>query len=327
MTSVAGNPPPERRSVEGLYCTLPIELLNVLEPLLTPEQIYSESSQSAVADDHTQRVGTWNGKAILYGLLRRSELRRLNINEALIQELGWEGTPAQIRRKLAIGDERSKRMHEIAKGFAGWLMATPAFLTEHEELLDRYREETSEHGLPSIAMVSNQSLDGNAPGSPLSEFVADLHRFLLRWRLSALAAPNLPVPLQPMVPAAPILMQGPLSQVGRVFYFPDTFPIPSRDLLREVLDDALRADPQEHLREWTALIARDNAAKKTINRFGRLFELQHYCRVLHEQHCAALTRNVGRLKAAFAQYFEVTPETIHADFGFLRRRLCDRWLL
>ena len=252
------------------------------------------------------------------------------IDAKFIKELGWDLNQAQVLFRLSVADKRSAWAHEVAKGFTGWLMTTPQFLTEQDELVRLHRKSIAKWGMPSLGRavmrVTERAKKASVPRG-LRAFCNSCEAFLLRWRLSELAAPDLPVPLQPMTPVpAPIFAMGPMNTVGGIFYFPDTFPIPSRDVLRGVLDDALRNHPPEHLASWTALIARGNSAKNQIARFGRLFEIQHYCRILQERHRIALHRNLGKLEGALADYFGVSAKAIRADFQFLRKRLGPDWM-
>ena len=69
-----------------------------------------------------------------------------------------------------------------------------------------------------------------------------------------------------------------------------------------------------------------NPAKNKIPRFGRVFELQHYCRILHERHAQAIHRRLGDLEFALASFMGVSPETIHRDLLFIRDRLGEDWM-
>jgi hypothetical protein len=237
----------------------------------------------------------------------------------------------QARRTLRIGETRSKRFHDVAKGYAGWLMTHRPFLGEHDQLQTRFHEAIKQWGLPYLGRATTGSVPDEIkiPATPaLRELCDALIAFFVHWRLSGLAAPNLPGPLQPMTPVpAPFLAMGPMNQAGGLFFFPDTFPIPSRDELRGIFDESLRSGAPEHLAQWVALIARGNTAKNQITRFGRLLELQHYVRILHERHASAVHRRIGQLKGALAKFIGVDEATIHGDLLFVARRLGPDWML
>jgi hypothetical protein len=104
-------------------------------------------------------------------------------------------------------------------------------------------------------------------------------------------------------------------------------PIPSRDQLRGLLDDALHGgDPPDHLAEWFDVIRAGNTARNRLDRFGRLFEVQHYLRILQQRHPTVLPGNMGRIELAVGQSLGLSAESIHADLIEIRRRLGDAWL-
>jgi hypothetical protein len=116
-----------------------------------------------------------------------------------------------------------------------------------------------------------------------------------------------------------------LQRSPGIFVVPDTFPVPSRDSLRGMLDDALHGSSSpEHLKEWGDVIASDNPAKQTIIRFAWLLELQHYWRILQHRHERALYRKATVLKKILAAFFATSQRTIHLDLSEIRRRLGAR---
>lgn len=310
--------------------TLPQQLLKVIEELfgdgwLSAEQLATEKDLATQCHDHTQVVGAWKGNPIVFYHLRREGFPQ--ISEELRVELGWE---RQTVSNLRIAEERSAWVHEITKGYIGWLTTTRAFLSEHDELLSRHANAVRRWGLPGLRQAVSAVPDEVKRASPpegLSELCKSVEEFCLRWRLVRLAAPGLPVPLQPFAPIPmPILAMGPMNTGGGLFYFPDTFAIPSRDMLRGILDEALRLSSPSHLADWTKLVSRDNLAKNQIARFGRLFEIQHYCRILQDRYPAAMHRSLGRLASVLASYFGVAQKTIDADMGLISKRLGRDWI-
>src|SRR4029078_3223527 len=101
----------------------------------------------------------------------------------------------------------------------------------------------------------------------------------------------------------------------------------SRDQLRELLNKARRDLPKaEHLDEWHNIIRSENAARNQLDRFCRIFDLQHYWRALFQRHQDKLKGKIGTLEIAFANWFEVSRETVHGDLITIRRRLGKAWL-
>jgi hypothetical protein len=94
-----------------------------------------------------------------------------------------------------------------------------------------------------------------------------------------------------------------------------------------MLEDSLHGGPSaEHLAEWMDLIAAGNASKKSFTKFARLFEVQHYYRLLHHRHEAALRRKLGPVKEALASFLETEKRTIDEDLKFLNQRLGTEWI-
>jgi len=148
--------------------------------------------------------------------------------------------------------------------------------------------------------------EASAVAPHVKPFCDALTAFCLRWRLFGLAAANLPVPLRPMMPIAPSLAVMLLIQAGAIFFLPDTFPIPSRDELRGILDDSLHTTVSPHLADWADLVAGNKAVKTPIERFARLFDLQHYCRQLQLRHASAIDRRKDKLEIALATFLGVS---------------------
>jgi hypothetical protein len=196
------------------------------------------------------------------------------------------------------------------------------FLSEQEAFSSSWRRQISQSGIPQLASSSTGPL-GRRPKSKsrLRQFVLATQEFLVRWRLMGLAAKNLPLPLQPQTPVSePILAMGPAYSAGGLFYFPDTFPVPSRDELRQILDDALHGHVlPEHLHGWLAMIRGDNPAKNQLPRYARLFEIQHYYRIICDRH-PDLRGHSGTLQQGLAQFLNCREGTIAKDLIFIRQR-------
>jgi hypothetical protein len=227
--------------------------------------------------------------------------------------------------------QRSERFAKVTRGYAGWLMTNRQFLAEHDELLAAWAQMIRKWGLDRLGILLPHgiSLPGNDPTADPQwpGYGAAFEAFFLRWRLQGLAAPRLPVPLQPLM--AGVFPASILPQVMRaagVFCIPDTYPIPSRDELRGMLEDSLHGSGRpEHLVEWMTIIAGHNAAKKPIPRYARLFEVQHYWRVLHQRHPEALRRKGEVVKRAIASFLGTSEGAIHSDLLVIRNKLGADW--
>lgn len=47
----------------------------------------------------------------------------------------------RIERSLGLADDRVEKLSEIARGYSGWLLTSPTFLDECDQLLPEYRGE------------------------------------------------------------------------------------------------------------------------------------------------------------------------------------------
>jgi hypothetical protein len=107
-------------------------------------------------------------------------------------------------------------------------------------------------------------------------------------------------------------------------------PLPG-EMFRQGGEDALRGgggdgdNDEAHLRPWFDLIAKGNTARHTLDRYGRLFALQHYWRVVHARYGRACHGRQGRLEPVFARFLGVSVETVHADLQLIRNRLGPGW--
>lgn len=334
-----GVPPPyqSHKLVAGkLFFTLPRGLLEAVVREVSPEAFDAgllelEYALSEVCEKHPGNVGFWNGRPIQCQYLRPLEPFPADSFQETIQS--WGMTVAHVEHCLRIGQGTLTWDSNIVGGYAGWLLASPTFLKEHDALFAEWKEEISEWGIPraGLLVADRTRLEGmeRIEDPKIVRFVDAFHDFCVRWRLNGLAAPYLPVPVEPQLSGDfPMTVLQQLRGVGGIFFVPDTFPIPSRDQLRQVLDDSLHAGGSpEHLREWMGFIRRDNSARNRISRFARLLEVQHYWKILHQRHATVLSRKgaVNRVHQAFAAFFDIGTKMLAGDLRLLRQRLGPKW--
>jgi hypothetical protein len=188
-----------------------------------------------------------------------------------------------------------------------------------------------EHGIPQVGPAVKQMPEFICPITEdkqiLTDFVAAFTDFFARWRLTGLAAPGLPVPLQPLMAGVlPANIVRQLEDVGGIFFLPDTFPIPSRDELRWLLEDAIHgSDNPEHLAEWVQIVRASNLAKNKISMYARKFKVQHYWRILQQRHGNSLRRKTGKLEEVLAAFLQVKVGLMHQDLMSLRKSLGPDW--
>jgi hypothetical protein len=254
-------------------------------------------------------------------------------DDFLIQGMTKFGkTAIEAKTILALGQQRLGWTSDVRRGYAGWLMTNGSFLEEHQKLFQQWADEVAKQGIPRMGPVLS---DGQSfPGAQLAEghfeqFLHEFEEFFIRWRLEGMPAPFAPQPMGvhlPVVDLRPVL--GHMRQGGTTFYIPDIFPVPSRDKLREIMEEALRdQNSPAHLEEWLEIVHSDNVAKNQIPRYGRIFEIQHYVRALYARHAAALDRKKSAVVVAISLFLQVSDDTVERDLAFIAERLGANWYL
>ncbi len=320
---------------DRFFFTLP-ELLwegivdRVGEDAFGDETMELERILSSICGDHFLNVGFWKGRAFPYNLLQRPLKYKLSVEKA--HSVGWEVNQAQLDNIMRLYKERTSGFAKVACAYAGWLLTNRVFLYEHDDLFTQWSDMVGRWGLGQLGIVlpKGDFLLGDDPTSDSRwpDYSAAFEEFFVRWRLQGLAAPYLPVPLQPLMGGAfPVSIVPQVIRAGGAFCFPDTFPVPSRDDCRRLLEDALRSGNEPmHLKDWMALISGDNPAKTPLGKYKRLFGLQHYWRILRRRHPRAFRRRIGVFEEALAAFCGVSKDTIHRDLLFLTRHLGKDWI-
>lgn len=320
-----------------IFFTLPEDVIDAVVAELGSECFDSdlltmEKELSAICGNHSAIVGFWRCLPVSYAELR--PLPAPSFSDELVRSAGLR--PAAVNHALQVFRERDiAPLERFSRGYCGWLMTNRDFLDEHDTLLTRFRDVVSRWGTHPVAtflptttqshLIADDDLEDD-PQWPT--FVEECNRMFVRWRLRGLAALYLPMPSKPLMAGVfPLSVVSQLMQAGGVFYLPDTMPVPSRDQLRGLLDHALhRGQHPEHLEEWLEIVRADNMARNRMDPFVRLFEIQHYWRILHQRHASAIYRKTGKLEAAFGGLFGVTEKRIHNDLIRIRKRLGGDWL-
>lgn len=303
------------------FYTLPVGLWKaVIKELgsgrFKADDIVLELRLSEICEDHSVQVGFHDGQPVLFNRLRT---RPLSFPKPDCDE--WR-TKSDSEWKTCVRQltVRADYFSSIIRGYLGWLLTTPLFLNEHDRLWEGASEELDGASIPQRieARRSGRELpaDWQLQTDSASGFAAQFRDFCSRWRLSQFAGPHLPVPVEPRIPN---LLAS--QQAAPQFQIPDIIAIDGGGLVREMITDSLRQPRAEHLAEWMQIVEPDNQGRKSIHRFARLFELQHYSRALAHRHPDALARNKERLHLAFAAYFRTSIDTIRGDLRFMKKRL------
>lgn len=315
------------------FCTLPGDFLDdvvnrVGTERFDPELVALETHLSSMCGDHSQNAGFRHALPLTYCLRRRP----LAVRSEDARSRGLVQNQAALDNIARITEERVAGMVRTTRAYAGWLMTNPQFLGELDALLRTWDQMVKRWGFDRLGIVLPTGMffvgDDPTADERWAGYSAAFEQFFGRWRLRGMAAPYLPVPLEPLMSGQfPISVLQQVMNSGGAFVLPDIYPVPSRDQLRGMLDDALhRSAGRDHLEEWMGLIAKDNAAKKPLLKFGRLFEVQHYYRLLHQRHASALQRKLQYVKEALARFLGATRRTIDEDLTFLNERLGPAWI-
>ncbi len=318
--------------VRGRYFyTIPQELLQTVfegevgENLQFEHDLYElELSVSATAGDHSSQVGYWNNQSLLFPLMDMAPLCK----EVLMSK-GFSKSNAESAAKIT--NERLSTFSEISGAYCGWLMTNPTFLEEIDVLLRDFGGQMLRWGTAMVGLpIPNSIMPG--PFNPTSEegwqeYDTAVLEFCVRWRLQGLAGPRLPVPMKPMISGQfPITILNQLMRAGGVFNWPDTFPLFARDVLRDLIADALRpSSDSQHLEGWHKIIDVRNKAKNQFPALERRFRFQHFWRLLRQRHPGIFSRRTARIERAFAAFFGVTESSMHADRIAIQKALGKDW--
>lgn len=317
------------------YFTLPGQLLKqvvakVGEDRFSTELLEMEYALSDACGDHSSQIGFWGKQPINFLLLRpKNDLT----NDFLVQGMSqWGKSADEAKAILATLGQRLDWTADVRRGYCGWLMTNRVFLDEHRQVFQVWANQVSQNGIPRMGPVVRdvQSVsDAQLAEGETQQFIRAFEEFFIRWRLEGMPAPFAPQPMGvhlPVVDLRPVL--GHMRQGGTTFYIPDICPIPSRDKLREILEEALRdRNAPDYLAEWFEIVHSDNVAKNQIPRYARVFEVQHYLRALYGRHAAALERKKSALIVAISGYLGVSDDTLERDLAFIAGRLGPDWYL
>lgn len=261
-------------------------------------------------------VGFLDGKPISYPYLntRSSDEKIVSASEA--DSMGW--TQQQVDAVNGMSGFLASQ-HNQKISYCGWLMSKHTFRSEHDQLVKAHAQVFGS-GPPEFTqcvMEDESELDGER-----STLIDRWRSFYSKWRINKLVAPGLPDPGgvqwadlgQDFTPAH-------LCESTRGPRISDIQMLPDGDTLRALMKDSSPMEQDRHLRDWQKLIDPSNPSKNKIERYARLFQLQHYWRILFSRHAASLKRQTGRLELTFADYLAIDHASIHKDLQHMRDQL------
>lgn len=309
----------------GVYWVIPLKLWNLVVKAvggkrfsLSDEQRESEIAQAV--GDSTGNIAIRQGAFISYADLSPVQPVQLTADEAAF--LGKN--PAQAAHLGQQATARLNLIHGPRRGYLGWLLTNPAFVQEHDRLLQQHGPSLEVHGFPQ-PRGSSARIPEHALGNEV-DWVHDCRQFYARWRLQSLVLPDLPLPLPFQLPA----MEDPATvspQEGvATMSVPDIYAVRGRGLIEETLEDALRGRGAPcHLQGWFEIVQQSSTMANVLPMYDRWFRLQHYWRLLHRRYPAALRRKKRALIDAFACFLEVSIDTLKADLRRITGRLGAGW--
>jgi hypothetical protein len=286
-----------------LFLALPAPLLEAVvrrvgEKRFDPDVLALDRRVAQMCGDLSWRIGLLNGQPFCYsGLFDPTPMdSAVRAFISANDDLGPEWANVNIGL-LTEAEKAANWQRAMQRGYCGWLVINPLFIREQEQFLSRWQDEASQN------LASTGLMVGRLAQKPADEFREAGATFLDRWLLTSLKAPFLPEVLGAQLPTLLPQMTTQLSDLGTCFFWPHNMPLPDRDTLRKLIEDALRhRSLPEHLKDWGEIIAADTTPKKQIVHFGRLFRLRHFWSVLFSRHAAALEGHMTAIQEDFANF-------------------------
>jgi hypothetical protein len=281
-----------------------------------------EQQLAAVAAPLNHCVGFRDGDPISSGLLVERFLSAGWTSEDFKDFPDWKGiTVEHLNLALGEADARIGWAQKAAKAYCGWLFTQSDFLAEYEAFAARWHEQIEALGFPEFSPISEEIagdaiLPGRIASAVEDQFAMATKQFCIRWQLKRITGPYLPAPLLPQFPVlSSDLLTDTMRDNGVLIYLPRNFALMGEQELRQLLEDVIRGTPTAgHLRGWVefASTRRKNKGQEFV-RFGRLFELQHYWRVLYSRWETILDREKTDVMQAFADFFHKSLQQIKSD--------------
>lgn len=254
------------------------------------------------------------------------------------QEL-WPFAPVVVSKVMAdsvnrnpqqavlLGRMLTSLLEEISgcrRAYLGWLLTNREFLDEHDALIGAHADEYSRSGFPA-PVLSHVTMPESLQ-VPRSPWVDACLKFYARWRLQSMTLPYLPNILPVQIPIAAEPIHGPWREGVVQVSVPDISSTRGRGLMDNAIEQAARGgEIPEHLRSWMRLVDRSNPAANALPKYSRWFRLQHFWRLIHRRYGQVLARKKGALMGVFAEFLEVSEDTIKTDLADIGKALGPGW--
>jgi len=210
--------------------------------------------------------------------------------------------------------KKSLKLRRSALAYCGWLVQQEEFHSDLENLKRDFLEELINGGLP-------QQADYRFPSHPPNEtslLAQELKKLCSKWRIAHFSTIEMPIPLQPsLISLETNELQ---SHEGLIVYaMPDIFPFSGNGEVVEEFESHRRQAEAPHLESWFELVNSSSRTRKRLITYARQFQVQHYWRVLLSRHSEKMKRKKTALKEMFGNVFDVSRDTILADFRELEK--------
>ena len=194
--------------------------------------------------------------------------------------------------KVLDGDLR--KIDLIGKAYCGWLIQQDDYQLEIEALRSSFGAQS----------------DGDDIQSEICK----------KWRLSSFITTEIPNPMLPHLSAINFYSKEEVPEGAVLPLIPDTFPIPGTGFVVEQLNNSRKNSGATHLSDWWDLTASSVGNTRPFEILARKYQLQHYWRVLRTRFSNQTNRKQKVFSNIFADYFQVSQDTIRRDFQQLKRK-------
>lgn len=279
-----------------------------------------ERELAKIVGDHSLNIGHWKGNMVSYNYVLPR--RPLEFDQATREFLGISKFRAASMAKEA--EIQLNSFDSPLRGYLGWLLSQRTFLSEHDELIQRYPLQIQQHGFP--LPLNSRPNPNQYQTEEASDYTRDFVAFYSRWRLQTLAAPYIPLPLAPQLPDVWTSRAANLPKGGHSFFLPDISPVTGQGSINAGLNGALRGtSPPDHLAHWMDIVGKENTSRIQIQAFERRFRLQHFWILLHDRYPDAVRRRRRPLTDVFADFLGVESTTVKRDLDHLAKNVGPTW--
>lgn len=315
-----------------VFYILPCDLLRPLidtcgEKAFVSDLLKLEAVLSARLHRNQRLIGyNRSGEGFDHTLLPFRDVPLPNPSDRFLKEIGRTRESYDCFLKEA--PKRLGPYRDALRGYLGWLITNRQYLSERDTLFSNWHPEILTIGIPQSGPTITGSIKPNpytrlVESQRSSDFLSEFEQFYARWRLQHLITRELPEPLAPQIPiAAPAALQTNMRTGCVSLYQPDTVPVASRDMIRDILEEIrTHEDDNNHLKEWHAIVRKSRQNDHTLRKYGQILNLHFYWSRLRERHPNLFKGRVGKIQAAFGNYLGVDSKAIENARRRIKKRL------